>query len=245
MPTAIGRRSVQRLLSRGATLIDVLPEEEFENEHIAGAIHISLRNLDRQSTSQLEKHEPVIVYCWDLQCDLSERASWRLESLGFADVYDYEAGEMDWLAYGLPSEGKKSSAARVTSAMRTDVPTCRLHDRIGEVATKVRAKGWEVCVVVNEEKVVLGLLYGDAWNVEPSSLVEDIMSNGPPTTRPSTFLDEMVERLKRRNTPGILISSSNGVLMGYLWTSEAEAALSRNHRARTWTDLDCSPSEVG
>jgi rhodanese-related sulfurtransferase len=67
MPTTIGHRNVQRLLARGATLIDVLPDEEFENEHIAGAIHISLRNLNRQSTEHLSKHDPVIVYCWDMQ----------------------------------------------------------------------------------------------------------------------------------------------------------------------------------
>ena len=67
MPTTIGRRSVQRLLANGATLIDVLPDEEFENEHIAGAIHISLRKLDRASTEHLSKHDPVIVYCWDTQ----------------------------------------------------------------------------------------------------------------------------------------------------------------------------------
>ncbi len=67
MPTTVGRRSVQRLLARGATLIDVLPAEEYENEHIAGAIHISLREIDRSSTEHLSKHDPVIVYCWDMQ----------------------------------------------------------------------------------------------------------------------------------------------------------------------------------
>ena len=67
MPTTIGRRSVQRLLASGATLIDVLPDEEFENEHITGAIHIPLRSLDRESTTHLAKHDPVIVYCWDMQ----------------------------------------------------------------------------------------------------------------------------------------------------------------------------------
>lgn len=67
MPTNIGRRNVQRLLARGATLIDVLPTEEYENEHITGAMHISLRELDRDSTDHLSKHDPVIVYCWDMQ----------------------------------------------------------------------------------------------------------------------------------------------------------------------------------
>lgn len=67
MPTTIGRRGVQRLLANGATLIDVLPDEEFDNEHIIGAIHISLRTLSRETTAHLGKHDPVIVYCSDMQ----------------------------------------------------------------------------------------------------------------------------------------------------------------------------------
>ncbi|MCA9858785.1 MAG: rhodanese-like domain-containing protein [Thermomicrobiales bacterium] len=67
MPTTIGYRNVQRLLARGATLIDVLPAQEFADEHIAGAIHISLRDLNATTTEHLGKHDPVIVYCWDMQ----------------------------------------------------------------------------------------------------------------------------------------------------------------------------------
>lgn len=244
MPTTIGRRSVQRLLANGATLIDVLPDEEYEQEHISGAIHISLRQLDRTTTAHLDKHRPVIVYCWDLQCDLSVRAAWRLEGLGFTDVYDYEAGEMDWLAYGLPSEGTRARWPRVTDAMRPNIPTCSSTDCIGPVETAIRSKGWDICAVVDQHRVVLGLLHGDAWRATPDTVVESVMSNGPPTTRPSTFLDEMVERLRRRNTPGILITSSNGVLMGYLWTSEAESALARHACDRPWSARDCSPSEI-
>ena len=36
---------------------------------------------------------------------MSPRAAWRLESLGFGDVYDYVAGKVDWMAAGLPIEG--------------------------------------------------------------------------------------------------------------------------------------------
>ena len=152
---------------------------------------------------------------------------------------------MDWVAFGLPTEGIKANAPRVTAAMRADIPTCGVHDRIGEVSKKVRANDWDICAVVTEERVVLGLLYGDVWNADPAAIVEDVMSNGPPTTRPSTFLDEMVERLQKRKTPGILVSTSDGVLMGYLWTSEAETFLADNPCDRTWTDRDCSASEAG
>ena len=67
MPTTIDHLAVQRLVAKGATLIDVLPDQEFENEHLAHAIHIPLRRLDRTTTAHLGKHDPVIVYCWDMQ----------------------------------------------------------------------------------------------------------------------------------------------------------------------------------
>ena len=151
---------------------------------------------------------------------------------------------MDWVAFGLPTEGKKAGVPRVTDAMRRDVPTCGLHDRVGDVRAAVTAVGWDICAVVNEERVVLGLLHSDAWKADADAIVEDVMSNGPPTTRPSTFIDEMVERLQRRKTPGILISSSDGVLMGYLWTSDAETVLASGTCTRTWNERDCSPSEA-
>jgi CBS domain-containing protein len=151
---------------------------------------------------------------------------------------------MDWIAFGLPTEGKKANVPRVTGSMRVDIPTCGLRDRIGEVHAAVTARNWEICVVVNEENIVLGLLHGDAWAAGAETIVEDVMSIGPPTTRPSTFIDEMVERLRRRKTPGILVSSSDGVLMGYLWTSDAETTFATRDCTRTWTDRDCSPSEA-
>jgi hypothetical protein len=152
---------------------------------------------------------------------------------------------MDWVAFGLPTDGRKARVSRVTAAMRVDIPTCGPRDRIGDTHVKVRGKGWDICAVVNDEQIVLGLLYGEVWSAPAGTIVEDLMSSGPPTTRPSTFLDEMVERLHRRKTPGILITSSDGVLMGYLWTSEAETMLASRDCTHTWTDRDCSPSEMG
>lgn len=63
MATRIWREEVQRLIqNEGAQLVEVLPPPEYEDEHIAGAINISLKVLDRESTSGLDKDRPVIVY---------------------------------------------------------------------------------------------------------------------------------------------------------------------------------------
>ncbi len=67
MPTAIFRDEVRRLVEEGAQLVDVLPREEYEDEHLPGAINIPLKELDRESTAKLKQGAPVIVYCHDYQ----------------------------------------------------------------------------------------------------------------------------------------------------------------------------------
>jgi rhodanese-related sulfurtransferase len=68
MPTPIDRHEVHRLLAEEhAELVEVLPEAEFEDEHLPGAINIPLKQLDRESTMQLDRAHPVIAYCHDTQ----------------------------------------------------------------------------------------------------------------------------------------------------------------------------------
>ena len=67
MPTPIDRDEVQRLLAEGVQLVEVLPHEEFEEEHLPGAINIPLKTLDAETTWRLERERPVIVYCHDYQ----------------------------------------------------------------------------------------------------------------------------------------------------------------------------------
>ena len=67
MPTAIDRDEVQRLTAAGAQLVEVLPAAEFGEEHLPGAINIPLKELDRETSRQLERKRPVIVYCHDYQ----------------------------------------------------------------------------------------------------------------------------------------------------------------------------------
>ncbi len=67
MPKTIARDEVRRLVEDGAQLVDVLPRDEYEEEHLAGAINIPLKELDAETTAGLRKDAPVIVYCHDLQ----------------------------------------------------------------------------------------------------------------------------------------------------------------------------------
>src|SRR5712691_518454 len=104
MPTTIGREDVRRFIAEGAQLVEVLPRPEYDEEHLPAALHLPLKSLSVTSAAAtLDPAKPVIVYCWDALCDMSPRAAWRLERLGFTPVYDYALGKVDWMAAGLPS----------------------------------------------------------------------------------------------------------------------------------------------
>jgi rhodanese-related sulfurtransferase len=65
MPREIHREGVRRLLDQGAQLVEILPAQEFEEEHLPGAINLPLRRLEEQATDVLDRHRAVVVYCWD------------------------------------------------------------------------------------------------------------------------------------------------------------------------------------
>lgn len=65
MPESIDRIRLQQLLDEGAQLVEVLPEAEFDEEHLPGATNINLKRLDAGAVSRLDPQRPVIVYCWD------------------------------------------------------------------------------------------------------------------------------------------------------------------------------------
>ena len=65
MPGRIENPELERMLAGGAQLVEVLPEDEYDELHLPGAINIPLKELDAESTARLDKRNPVIVYCWD------------------------------------------------------------------------------------------------------------------------------------------------------------------------------------
>lgn len=65
MPTRIEVDQLQQLLADGAQLVEVLPEEEYQDEHLPGAQNIPLKQVDESTTAQLDKGAPLVVYCWD------------------------------------------------------------------------------------------------------------------------------------------------------------------------------------
>jgi rhodanese-related sulfurtransferase len=64
-PTPIGYAQLRELLDDGAQLVEVLPEPEYREERLPGAINLPLTRLDGDSTAQLDRRRAIVVYCWD------------------------------------------------------------------------------------------------------------------------------------------------------------------------------------
>jgi phage shock protein E len=65
MPTSITRHTLIELVADGAQLVEVLPEAEYREEHLPGAVNLPLRQLTADSVAPLDRGRAVIVYCWD------------------------------------------------------------------------------------------------------------------------------------------------------------------------------------
>jgi rhodanese-related sulfurtransferase len=65
MPQTVLLPDLQRLLAQGAQLVDVLPADEYADEHLPGAVNIPLKELDAESAGRLDRSRPVVTYCHD------------------------------------------------------------------------------------------------------------------------------------------------------------------------------------
>jgi CBS domain-containing protein len=152
---------------------------------------------------------------------MSPRAAWRLEGLGFEKVYDYVPGKADWLASGLPREGKLASVLTIGEAARRDAPTCAPAEEVANARDRLRKAGWDACVVVNKERVVLGLLREKELASDPKAPAEEVMRNGPTTFRPNEPVVKMGKRMRERGARTVLVTTSDGKLVGLLYREDA------------------------
>ena len=152
---------------------------------------------------------------------MSPRAASRLETLGFRRVYDYVAGKADWGSYGLPLDGHADSSTRVSGIAATDVPTCRLDELVADVTARLRDY-CDICVVTNDAHIVLGLLGRNALGSNQKTRVEDAMTPGPRTIRPSARLEAITKRMHDQSLTRIIVTRSDGVLVGVLRAEDIE-----------------------
>jgi rhodanese-related sulfurtransferase len=216
MPIEIRRKDVKTLVAQGRVqLVEVLPASEYKKEHLPQAINIPLETMTAESTKSLRKDIAVIVYCADFQCDLSARAAWRLETMGFQEVYRYTPGKADWLAAGWETEGTQSKKARIRQMIHKDVATCALRERLEDVKSR-RRPNQDMCVVVNDRNIVLGVIQGETWDANPLARVAEVMQPGPRTIRPDLDPKDAQKILRNYDAPSAIVTTSDGELLGVI-----------------------------
>ncbi len=66
MPNEVTLERLRELLrGRDVHLLEVLPESEYDEEHLPDAINIPLKSLTRDAVARFDKSRPTVVYCWD------------------------------------------------------------------------------------------------------------------------------------------------------------------------------------
>lgn len=142
--------------------------------------------------------------------------------MGFPRVYDYVAGKKSWGSFGLPRAGTAVPDRSAGDVAHGDVPTCLLADRLADVRERVRSAGWDTCIVVNEQRVVLGRLGRRAIAADSDESVEQAMTPGPSTVRPSIGADALLERVRARDLTSYLVTTPDGRLVGLVVRTELE-----------------------
>lgn len=86
-------------------LIDILNPDDFEQEHIPGAINMPLPELRQRAKNDLSKNQRIVVYGHDHDDTSSNEAATLLEELGFRKVADFDGGIMAWKKAGFLTDG--------------------------------------------------------------------------------------------------------------------------------------------
>jgi molybdopterin/thiamine biosynthesis adenylyltransferase/rhodanese-related sulfurtransferase len=96
-------RARELVEGREAILVDVREQDEWDEGHIPGAVHIPRGNLEsRIERAAPDAAEPVVLYC--SVGNRSAFAAKTLEEMGYEDVVSLAGGFTDWKRNGYPVE---------------------------------------------------------------------------------------------------------------------------------------------
>lgn len=215
MPRTIDTAGLVALLDEAdPQLLEVLPASAYEAEHLPGAINVALPSLTREAAAAaLDRQRPVVVYCYDTECDLSARGAALLEAYGFDPVYDHRGSKTEWLGLGHAVEGTTPAAVRAGALARRDVGRVGVEATIGQ-ARQVDGGEGEPVVVLADGDVVVGALRPDTLDGDDGTPVVDVLQPGPPTVRPSITASELALSMDEEGQDHVLVTLLDGRLVG-------------------------------
>ncbi|HSB12374.1 MAG TPA: rhodanese-like domain-containing protein [Blastocatellia bacterium] len=86
-------------------LVEVLPEAEYHEAHLPGAINLPPEQVTRLAPKRLrDRDAEIVVYTDSSASKAAESAAKELAEIGYTHVRDYVEGKEDWINSGLPVE---------------------------------------------------------------------------------------------------------------------------------------------
>ena len=89
----IGKTKAQKLLAKGAVLVDMRSPVLYRDGHIAGAVNLPLKNFTNLLMGTPDKKKPIVIYGTTTEdVDVTHGFKYA-EQLGFTQVFatDYES----------------------------------------------------------------------------------------------------------------------------------------------------------
>ena len=86
-------------------LVDVRDTPDYQKEHIVGAVHLLIAELNPEKAgSMFARDDLIVTYSLDKDCPAKRIAAQRLLDYGFRNVFAYEGSWREWKEAGYPTE---------------------------------------------------------------------------------------------------------------------------------------------
>ena len=92
-----------------------------------------------------------------------------------------------------------------------------------------RRPNQDLCVVVNDRNVVLGVIQGETWDANPQARVADVMQTGPRTLRPDMDPKDAQKILRNHDAQSAIVTTSDGELLGIIRIAQKKSQ--KDHEA--------------
>ena len=86
-------------------LLDVRDTPDYQKEHIVGAVHMLISEMNRGKWEALfDKQDVIVTYSLDIDCPAKNIAAKKMAELGFRNVFAYQGSWKEWKEAGYPVE---------------------------------------------------------------------------------------------------------------------------------------------
>lgn len=116
------------------------------------------------------------------------------------------------MACGLPVEGTVRSSTRAGAIARTTILRCSLGEKVGDLRDRFGDE--TVCVVLDDDGIVLGAVRREVTLLDDTTLVDDVLQPAPPTVRPSIPAEELARSMDRDGRTYVYVTTVEGRLLG-------------------------------